>query len=86
MTYADKLALLRALGDLQGEMAEKARHYKAKDNAELALRFERASYAAINARTFCQAALMAEREAKAIGVIERGLRYDTGLDDVAGAI
>lgn len=30
---------------------------------ELALRFERASYAAVNARTARQAALMAEREA-----------------------
>lgn len=77
MTYSEKLSLLRSLGDLQGEMAEKARHYKAKDHAELALRFERASYAAINARTFCQAALMAEREAKAVETVDKGLVVGT---------
>jgi len=65
MTYADKLAKLRDLGDLQGEMAAKAKNYAAQDNQELALRFERASYAAVNARTFMHAALMAEREAHA---------------------
>lgn len=65
MTYAEKMERLRELGDLQAEMADKARHYAAKDQPELALRFERASYAAVNARTFMQAALMAEREATA---------------------
>lgn len=65
MTYAEKMERLRELGDLQAEMANKAWHYAAKDNLELALRFERASYAAVNARTFMQAALMAEREATA---------------------
>lgn len=70
MTYATKMERLRELGDLQAEMADKARHYAAKDNAELALRFERASYAAVNARTFMQAALMAEREAKARELVQ----------------
>ena len=64
MTYPEKLELLRALGELQGEMAEKARLYKRNDLPELALRFERASYLALGARTAMQAALMAEREAK----------------------
>lgn len=66
MTYAEKMERLRELGDMQAEMAEKARHYAANDNPELALRFQRASYAAVNARTFMQAALMAEREANAL--------------------
>lgn len=61
MTYEEKLERLRELGDLQGEMAEKARRYR--DQPELGLRFERASLAAVNARTFMQAALMVEREA-----------------------
>lgn len=65
MTYEDKMERLRELGDLQGEMANKARHFAATDQPELAWRFERASYAAVNARTFIQAALMAEREATA---------------------
>jgi hypothetical protein len=64
MNYADKMARLRDLGELQGEMAAKAKNYAAQDDQELALRFERASYAAVNARTFMHAALMAEREAK----------------------
>lgn len=65
ITHAEKMELLRSFGDLQGEMADKARHYAANDQPDLALRFERASYAAVNARTFMQAALMAEREATA---------------------
>lgn len=65
MSYADKMAKLRDLGELQGEMSAKAKSYAAQDNQELALRFERASYAAVNARTFMHAALMAEREAQA---------------------
>lgn len=65
-TYEQKLAILRDVGDLQGEMAAKAKHYSAADNEALALRFSRASYAAVNARTFMHAALMAEREAKAM--------------------
>lgn len=67
MTHAEKMERLRELGGLQGEMADKARYYAAKDQPDLALRFERASYAAVNARTFIQAALMAEREAAAHG-------------------
>lgn len=63
MTFEEKLEQLRRLGDLQGEMAEKARRYR--DQPELGLRFERASLAAVNARTSMQAALMAEREAAA---------------------
>jgi hypothetical protein len=63
MTYQEKLDRLRDLGDMQGEMAEKARRYRIQDKPELALRFERASLAAVNARTFMHAALMAEREA-----------------------
>ena len=59
--YRAKLERLRELGDLQGEMARKARHYR--DTPELGLRFERASLAAVNARMFMQSALMAEREA-----------------------
>lgn len=54
---------LRELGDMQAEMASKAAHYAARDRPELAGRFQRASYAAVNARTLMQAALMAEREA-----------------------
>lgn len=65
LTYMEKLERLRDLGDLQGEMAQKAKLYQVRDVPELALRFERASFAAINARTFIQAALMAEREAQA---------------------
>lgn len=65
LTHAQKLERLRELGDLQGEMAQKAKLYQARDVPDLALRFERASFAAINARTFIQAALMAEREAQA---------------------
>lgn len=63
MTYEDKMERLRELGDLQGEMAAKASNYAARDRPELAGRFERASYAAMNARVLMQAALMAEREA-----------------------
>lgn len=63
MTYVEKLDVLRSLGELQAEMADKVRYYKAKDQPDLWMRFERASYAAVNARTFIQAALMAEREA-----------------------
>jgi hypothetical protein len=63
MTYEAKLERLRELGDLQGEMAQKAQRYRTQDKPELALRFERASLAAVTARTFMQAALMAEREA-----------------------
>ena len=37
-THEEKLALLRELGDLQAEMAEKTRHYKAKDQPELWMR------------------------------------------------
>lgn len=62
-SHEDKLAVLRELGDLQSEMAEKTRHYRAADRPDLYMRFERASYAAVNARMFIQAALMAEREA-----------------------
>ena len=65
MTYTEKMERLRELGDLQAEMADKARHYAAKDQPELALRFERASDAAVNARTVLHAALRAEREATA---------------------
>lgn len=68
MTYEEKLERLRELGDLQGEMAEKARRYR--DQPELGLRFERASLAAVNARTFMQAALMAERETTARGAMQ----------------
>lgn len=63
MTHTEKLEVLRSLGELQAEMADKVRYYKAKDRPDLWMRFERASYAAVNARTFVQAALMAEREA-----------------------
>lgn len=52
---------LEALGGLQGVMATKARFYK-ESNPELAARFVRASFAAVNARMLMQAALMAERE------------------------
>ena len=62
-TYQAKLEKLRDLGDLQGEMARKAKRYR--DEPELGLRFERASMAAVNARMFMQSALMAEREANA---------------------
>lgn len=65
MTYEAKLERLRELGDLQAEMAEKSRRYRLRDIPALALRFERASMAAVNARMFMQAALMAEREALA---------------------
>lgn len=61
--FQRKLGTLRELGDLQGEMAGKARRYRARP--ELGLRFERASMAAVNARMFMQSALMAEREALA---------------------
>lgn len=70
MTYLEKLDLLRQFARLQGEMASKAKHYAARGEVELHLRFERASYAAVNARTFMQAALMAEREATALAGIE----------------
>jgi hypothetical protein len=71
MTYQDKLAVLRAFSDLQAEMAAKAKHYAAADTLELAMRFSRASYAAVNARMFMHAALMAERELKAAtGILE----------------
>lgn len=63
MTYEEKLDRLRDLGDMQSEMATKATRYRAADKPDLALRFERASLAAVNARTFMHAALMAEREA-----------------------
>lgn len=66
LTYEEKMERLRELGDLQSEMANKARRYATQDRADLALRFERASYAAVNARTLMQAALMAEREAVAV--------------------
>lgn len=69
MTYEEKMERLRELGDLQDEMANKARHFGATDNPELALRFARASYAAVNARMFIQAALMAEREAMAREIV-----------------
>jgi hypothetical protein len=59
--HAARLATLRDLGALQGVMAVKARFYKERE-PELAARFARASYAAINARMLIQAALMAERE------------------------
>lgn len=62
LTYAEKMERLRQLGDLQAEMAGKAAHYRTRDISELANRFERASYAAVNARVLMQAALMAERE------------------------
>lgn len=65
LTYEEKMERLRQLGDLQGEMANKARRYATQDRPDLSLRFERASYAAVNARTLMQAALMAEREAVA---------------------
>lgn len=64
-THAEKLAKLREFGDLQGECAAKAKHYAANDRPDLANRFQRASYAAVNARLFMHAALMAEREALA---------------------
>lgn len=62
MTHDEKLARLRDLGEMQAEMAAKAKAYAARDQPELAMRFERASLAAVNARTFMHAALMAERE------------------------
>lgn len=62
MTYAEKMERLRELGDLQGEMAAKAAYYAARAVPDLAMRFERASYAAMSARVLMQAALMAERE------------------------
>lgn len=68
MTYAEKMDQLKKLGDMQAEMAAKATAYRCKDQEELALRFERASYAATNARMFMHAALMAEREA---GILEK---------------
>ena len=65
--FQAKLERLRELGDLQGEMARKARRYR--ERPELGLRFERASMAAVSARMFMQSALMAEREALARDVI-----------------
>jgi len=62
MTYEQKMERLRDLGDMQGEMAAKATAYRAKAQEELAMRFERASLAATNARMLMHAALMAERE------------------------
>ena len=70
LTYQEKLEVLRDFADLQGECAAKAKHYAASDTLELAMRFSRASYAAVNARMFMQAALMAEREAKAVEVMQ----------------
>lgn len=65
-TFTDKLAQLREFSELQGEMASKASHYAAAGNYELGTRFARASYAAVSARMFMHAALMAEVEAKAM--------------------
>lgn len=62
-THEAKMTVLREFGELQGECARKAASYAAQDRPDLAKRFERASYAAVNARMFIQAALMAEREA-----------------------
>lgn len=70
-THEEKLAVLRDLGELQGEMAQKAAVYRTQDKPELYMRFERASYAAVNARLFMQAALMAEREASASEVADK---------------
>jgi hypothetical protein len=89
LTFQEKLERLRQLGDLQGEMAAKAAHYAARDVPDLALRFQRASYAAVNARLFIQSALMAEREAGVRGTMAerpKAIRYDTDLDDVADAL
>lgn len=62
MDHETKLERLRELGDLQTECAQKAIYWRTKDRPDLALRFERAAYYGANARTFIQAALMAERE------------------------
>lgn len=70
LTYEAKMERLRELGELQGEMAQKGNRYRILNVIDLALRFERASYAAMNARTFMQAALMAEREVHARAAIE----------------
>lgn len=53
---------LRELGDLQNDCAEKAKRYRITGEADLALRFERAALYGSNARTFIQAAYMAELE------------------------
>ena len=54
----DNATALRALGDIHAEASMKARRYASRP--ELAKRFERAALYAANARTFWQAALMAE--------------------------
>lgn len=68
MTHDEKMERLRALGEMQAEMSAKASFYAARDQPELSMRFERASLAAVNARTFMHAAIMAEREA---GILEQ---------------
>lgn len=65
MTYADKMEILRSLGDLQEECAIKAKAFQRREDQSLALRFERASLQAVGARMAIHAALMAEREALA---------------------
>jgi hypothetical protein len=54
----DSATVLRALGDIHAEASEKARRYAS--NSDLGKRFARAAFYAANARTFWQAAKMAE--------------------------
>lgn len=53
---------LRELGAMQADCAAKARQYQAEGKPDLAKRFERAAFYGSNARTFMQAAYMAEGE------------------------
>jgi hypothetical protein len=59
--HSNATDFLRLLGQFQTHCATKAQQYRGT-HAELSQRFERASFAAMNARVFGLAAVMAERE------------------------